>query len=183
MSSINGPFANRVSKMAEAIPARRNLSVAVLGPSVGDGNETPGGRKRKQIRNALTDDGHQAFFPEEHATSNPLGPSLLAQERNLLDNPDVDLVIILHTDRSIGTLQETAYFIDYPSIVAKTGVLYPSKFYRAGANMFSDTVSNYLVRMPYSDRQFQACELVSECRNWADMMARGYWVGFEPHRF
>ena len=183
MSSPDGPFANSISETAQATPVARNLSVAVLGPSVGDSGSNPGGQKRKQIRDALCADGHRPFFPEERVKSNPLGPSLLEQERVLLDSPDVDLVIILHTATSAGVLQEIAHFASFPEIMAKTAVLYPGEFYRPGENLPSDTISRYLVRMLYSERHFQVCSLVLECRSWANTMAVGRWVAFESHRF
>ena len=183
MNSLNGPFANLVSEMAKATPVPKALSVAVLGPSVADGDDNPGGQKRIQIRDALTADGHRPFFPEERAASDSASPLLLSQEVILLDGPDVDLVIILYTDTSTGALQKISHFLAYPSLTAKTAVLYPAKFYQPGVNLFSDTVRGYLVRMPYSDCQFKACHLVHECRNWAYTMAIGRWIPFEFHRF
>ena len=98
MDNRYGPFANSISEAAKRASVPRNLSVAVLGPSVSSKEETPGSQKRKQIHNALSTDGHHPFFPEERVSSSPSGPLLLEQERALLDSPDVDLVIILHTD-------------------------------------------------------------------------------------
>ena len=90
----------------------------------------------------------------------------------------MDLVIILHTDAGTGTLQEIAHFILYPHLMAKTAVLYPAKFYQPSKNLFSDTISQYLVPMPYSDCLFKACTLVSERRKWAYDMANGRWLTF-----
>lgn len=181
MDNRYGPFVNSIPEAAKSASAPRNLSVAVLGPSVSGEEETPGSQKRKQIHNALSTDGHHPFFPEERVSSNPSGPSLLEQERTLLDSPDVDLVIILHTDTGSGTIQEIAHFIAYPELVAKTAVLFPAKFYQPGTNLFSDTVSEYLVRMPYLDSQFNTCSLVFECRKWAYTMAVGRWGAFQFH--
>lgn len=176
MINIHGPFASRISEMAAAAGrVHQKLSIAVLGPSVSGSDDDPGGHKRKQIRDALSADGHHPFFPEERVSSSPLGPSLLEQEQILLDSPDVDLVIILHTGTSAGVLQEIAHFASYPEIMAKTGVLYPSEFYRPGGNLPSDTVSRYLVKMLYTDHHFQVCSLVLECRGWANAMATGRW--------
>ena len=176
MININGPFASDISEMAaSAGQVHQKLSNAVLGPSVSGSADSPGGRKRKQIRDALSADGHHPFFPEERVSPSPLGLSLLEQERILLDGPDVDLMIILHTGASAGVLQEIAHFASYPEIMAKAGVLYPSEFYRTGENLPSDTVGRYLVKMLYSDHHFQVCSLVLECRGWANTMATGRW--------
>ena len=183
MNSTDGPFADSISATPQATHTARNLSVAVLGPSLDDSDSNLGGQKRKQIHDALSADGHHPFFPDKRVASNPTGPSLLEQERIILDSPDVDLVIILHTDTGTGTLQEIAHFVAYPHLMMKTAVLYPAKFYQPSKNLFSDTISQYLVRMPYSDRLFKACSLVAECRKWAYDMANGRWRTFYSHRF
>ena len=183
MNRFDGPFADKIAEKPRVALVPRSLSIAVLGPSTSTTERNPGGEKRRQILDALTADGHRPFFPEYSVDPTPRVTSLLEQERILLDSPDVDLVIILHTATSAGALQEIAYFASYPSIMAKTAVLYPGRFYKPGMNLPSDTVSRYLVRTLYTSRQFRECSLVYECRCWANAMAIGRWQPFQTNRF
>lgn len=182
MNGFDGPFADNIAEKARVGLVPRSLSIAVLGPSTGNAERNPGGEKRQQILDALIADDHRPFFPENSVELGHKVLSLLEQERLLLDSPDVDLVIILHTETSAGVLQEIGYFINYPSIMDKTAILYPERFYKPGKNLASDTVSRYLVRTPYTNRLFRECSLVSECRSWANAMAIGRW-SLSPNRF
>ena len=162
--------------------ARQSLRVAVLGPGLGS-QDYPEGQKRKQIRDALEDDGHHAFFPEESVISDPLLPPLIDQERELLAGTGVDLIIILHTSTSIGVIAEMGNFVSVPEINEKTVLLFPSVYYKPDQNLAANTARGYPVRMPYSDDHFDSCQLVSECRKWAHDRATGRWPGSMPHSF
>ena len=181
MLNLHSDLANYKSAKAADTSEDVSLSIAVLGPSLDDGEANRGGRKREQIRDALQQDGHRPFFPEDRVASDPSGPSLLEQERLLLGDANVDLIIILYTATSYGVLQEIANFEPYPNIKGKTAVLYPFALYQPGASLFSDTLSEYLVRMSYSDLQFDECTLVFECRKWANLRGKGQWATFKPH--
>ena len=176
MLNPHSNLADHKSARASAAVARNRLSIAVLGPSLDDGESNRGGRKREQIRDALQQDGHRPFFPEEFVASDPSGPLLLEQERRLLGDAAVDLIIILYTTTSHGVLQEIAYFASYSTFKAKSAVLYPFELWQPGSSLFSDTLSEYLVRTPYSKTQFDDCTLVFECRKWASLRATGRWV-------
>jgi hypothetical protein len=181
--NLHNDLANRISAKATAAAEGSPLSIAVLGPSLGSGEANLGGQKRKEIRDALQKDGHHPFFPEDVVTSDPSGPTLLEQERVTLGDPGVDLIIILYTLTSYGVLQEIANFVSYPDIKAKAAVLYPFELWQPGESLFSDTLSEYLVRSAYAEAQFDNCTLVFECRKWANLRATGQWAMFEAHRF
>ena len=102
-----------------------------MGPGLKDPDDL-GARKRWQIRNALENDGHSPFFPEEYVNSDPPFISLLEQELLILSGSEVDLVIFLHTSTSIGVATELGYFISDPEIKAKSAVLFPIQFLQAG---------------------------------------------------
>ena len=159
------------------------LTIAVLGPKSDDDNPDQGGLKRRAILNALKRDGHNPFFPEDKVAQDPVGPRLLEQERQLLRTPEVDLVVILYTPNSPGALQEIAYFMDDPLIVSKTGILYPYDFYDPGGNLFTDTLSEYHVKQPYSDQHLKNCSVVGECRRWASAREKGIWSLMEPNSY
>ena len=110
MLNLHSDLANYKSAKAADTLADVSLSIAVLGPSLDDGEANRGGRKREQIRDALQQDGHRPFFPEDRVAADPSGPSLLEQERLLLGDANVDLIIILYTATSYGVLQEIANF-------------------------------------------------------------------------
>lgn len=157
------------------------LRIAVLGPGLGSPS-APGFRKRRQIREKLAADGHQPFFPEDPGLLNPLYPlePLLEQERRLLSDSHVHLVIILYTSESYGAAQEIAYFMGVPEIKSKTAVLYPSQYYTPNDNLPANTVREYFVRLPYTKEHFEVCQLVDECRKWAFDMESGIWPGIAP---
>lgn len=183
MNGFDGPFADNIAEKARVDLVPRSLSIAVLGPSTSNAERNPGGEKRQQILDALIADGHRPFFPEDFVEPGHRVLSLLEQEQLLLDSPGVDLVIILHTATSAGVLQEIGYFTNYPSIMAKTAILYPARFYKPGENLPTDTASRYLVRTLYTNRLFRECSLVSECRSWANAMAIGRWRPLQTNRF
>ena len=158
------------------------LHIAVLGPGMGSPSDDPGIRKRRQIRDKLADDGHLPFFPEDPGLLVPLYPlePLLEQERRLLSESEVQLVIILYTPTSFGAGQEIAYFMGIPKIKCKTAVLYPSQYYMPNDNLPANTVREYFVRLPYTEKHFEVCQLVDECRKWASDMKCGIWPGIAP---
>ena len=158
------------------------LSVAVLGPGF-DTKDDLGVKKRRQIRDALANDGHKPFFPEEIVTLNRPFQAVLEEERQILSRPDVDLVIILHTDTSFGALMEIANFVSVPEIKAKTAVLFPSQHYAPDESISGDTVRAYLVKFVYTEEHLRICQLVSECRKWAYDRAMGSWPAVVPHGF
>lgn len=154
---------------------RLSLSIAVLGPGFGV-PLSDGGKKRQQIRDALVHDGHNPFFPEEAGvTLDPLDPVALDQEVELLSDPNVHLIFLLHTDGSAGVMGEIYRFYGVPEIETKTAVMIPAKYYRPQENVFGNTVQRYRTKFPYDDYLFETCQLVSECRRWAETMATGQW--------
>ena len=161
---------------------RGGLRIAVMGPGLGNPDD-PGTRKRLQIRDALVDDGHNPFFPEDYATTDPPFISLLEQEHLILSGSGVDLVIFLHTTTSIGVATELGYFIGNPEIKAKSAVLFPIQFYTPDESLVANTVREYFIKMPYNDTHFATCQLVSECRKWANDRATGNWQVLQPHQF
>ncbi len=180
-------FKDRVVRKSREIAAtqKTSISVAVLGPglpSLGN-SDTADSRKRKQIREELEKDGHSPFFPEEYVVSDPTSEPLLDQERRLLSSLNVDLVIILHTSNSYGTIAEIADFRGVPEISSKTAILFPIRYYTPDNSLVANTVREYHARMPYTDSQFEVCQIVSECRKWANDRAIGKWPTIAPFRF
>ena len=158
------------------------LRIAVMGPGLNDPDD-PGARKRRQIRTALEHDGHSPFFPEEYVDSDPPFISLLEQELLILSGSDVDLVIFLHTSTSFGVATELGFFVRYPEIKAKSAVLFPIQFYTPDESLVANTARAYFVKMPYSGDHLDTCQLVSECRKWANDRATGNWQVTTPHQF
>ena len=155
----------------------RPLNIAVLGPSLDD-TRNIGTRKRLQIRDALENDGHRPFFPEERIDRS--AHNWIVQERELLRHPSVDMVIILHTEHSWGAFAEIANFVTVPEIQFKTAVLFPVALYTPTQSLPGNILQGYFVRMPYTDWQMEACQLVSECRRWAYDRMNGAWPEFRP---
>lgn len=171
MSEANDSFsalvAAKAKTIAETFQSGASLRIAVLGPGLSNPND-PGSQKRRQILEALNKDGHSAFFPEDLVSRGDPFTPILELERSLLVMPDVDLVIILHTSTSYGTIAELANFVSIPEIKGKTAVLFPSQYYSPDDSLVANTVREYRSRLPYTDDHFRACQLVSECRKWAN---------------
>jgi hypothetical protein len=135
-----------------------------------------GSKKRQQIRDALKNDGHDPFFPEDHGiTLDPLALAALDQEVELLIDPGVNLILLLHTDSSAGVMGEIYRFYRVPEIESKMVVMVPAEYYRPSENVFGNTVRQYRTRFPYDSYLFTSCQLVEECRMWAETMATGQW--------
>lgn len=159
------------------------LIIAILGPVPSDDQKEIFGWKRNQIRAVLRNDGHRPFFPEDCTKNDPTLPSLLQQEVLLMSSTVVDLVILFHTESGSGTLQEIGKFDSYPSILNKTRVLFPMKFFHPGANLFSNSLSEYAVKSPYTDEHLSTCSVLYECRKWASERAKEIWSLMQPQTF
>ena len=157
----------------------RRLRIAVLGP----GEHPLGMAKRKEIRDVLREDGHCALFPEDHVDLERLDRTGVDQERDLLEQDDVHLVIALVTEGSIGVVAELTDFRHAPAIMDKAAVLFPTKYYNPTGNIASNIAEDYIIKFPYTDQQLEDCQVVRECRHWAYSMAVGRWPGAEPHSF
>jgi hypothetical protein len=160
------------------------IRIAVLGPGLGS-PDSPGFKKRQQIRDRLEAEGHYPFFPEDPGLLQPENPiePFLEQEWRLLSSPDVHLVIMLHTKESIGVVSEISYFMGIPEIKAKTAILTPIELYSPNESLPANTVRSYFVKLPYTDRHFDVCQLVEECIKWASDRQAGNWPGIVPFRF
>ena len=171
---------SKAKEAAERYRTERPLRIAVLGPGF-QGAENAGTQKRRQIHDALLEDGHEPFFPEDFVDPEEPRDLLLEQERRILLEPEVDLVIVLHTGDSMGALMEIGNFVSVPQIKAKTAVLFPNDFYTPDSGLPGNTVRAFRDRMLYSARQFTDCDLVGECRKWAYDRATGQWPDPLPH--
>ena len=168
----------------ETVGGGDGLIISVLGPNPSDDPCQIAGWKRNQIRDVLKTDGHRPFYPEDCIAPDPRGPTMLQRELLLLSSPLVDLVILFHTETGSGTLQEIGKFDSVPEIASKTRILFPFKFFDPGAgNIFSDSLSEYLVKSPYSDDHLSRCRVIYECRKWASVREKELWSLMEPHEF
>ena len=172
----------KAKEISEAESADKSLSIAVLGPGL-DAPDNPGSLKRKQIHDELEKDGHRPFFPEHRVSTGPTQDSLLDQERRILVDSGVDLVIILHTSESVGTIAELAAFVGIPEIKSKTAILFPVEYYTPDQALVANTVREYLIRTVYPDEHLKSCQVVAECRKWAYDRARGRWPVVMPFSF
>ena len=178
MAESHNTFEDRITRSARDIAASgfsRSITVAVLGPAL---NNQRGGQKRRQIHEALKNDGHNPFFLEDCVINDPTAESILDQERTILSDPGVDLVIILQTRDSVGVIAEISNFVSVPEIKFKAAILSPAEFYNPNESVVANTVRDYFIKMPYTNRLFNTCQLVSECRKWAnDVAIRGGLIG------
>ena len=164
MSGDEAPFAQttleNARRRARTVGTERSLSVAVLGPAVGD-SAGSGGRKRQQIYDALAERGHRPFFPEDRVESDSLW---VAREIEILSASDVNLIIVLQTADSIGVMGELPAFVTYEAIVSKTAVLTPAQYYKPTESFLANAVSYYHARVAYTQQDFDECCLLNDCR-------------------
>lgn len=161
--------------------SERSLNIAVLGPNL-EKIRNIGTLKRYQIRDALQDDGHSPFFPE-HRLDYSLSVPWVEQERRLLSDGSIDLVIMLNTNESGGVLVELGNFVSVPEIRVKTGVLFPSELYYPKQSLPANTAHAYLARLQYTEEDLESCQLVAECRWWAYARRSGIWPRVLPRGF
>lgn len=162
--SLGDQISAKVSQFTSDLRKEFQLTVAVLGPGIQD-SQSVGSRKRRQIRVALENDGHEVFFPEDYCAP-VTGELLVREERKLLGDDAVGLVILLYTDKSPGALVELTGFVEDPGIREKTAILFPAELFDR-QSMVGNTVDYYRIKTLYTARQFEICELVEECRKVA----------------
>ena len=160
----------------------KRLRVAVLGPNLDDVQEY-GTIKRYQIRDALKDDGHDPFFPENFIDTADPNRLWIEDERQLLRDSGVDLVIVLHTEKSFGAFTEIANFISVPEILGKTAILFPAQLYTPSESLPANTVQGYYVRKIYTVDELEKCHLVAECRKWVIDRLNENWAGLSGQEF
>ena len=186
MTGLGDTFADLIStKVRELVAAHKanvTLNIAVLGPRL-DGEENLGSRKRQQIYDALHADGHRPFFPEQFVDRSTSVVPFLEQERHFLADANVDLILILYASGAYGAYGEIMNFVSDPTIRVKTAVLYPIEHYSPDASLGANTVREYPFKMPYNCEQLISCQLVSECRKWANDKASGLWPMLNPSMF
>ncbi len=179
--SPSKPMAQDVGTGEIADLPHPGVRIAILGPGLSSPTDA-GFQKREQIRNTLMSDGHQPFFPEDPGMlvpNHPLEP-ILEQQQRLLSSPDIQLIIVLYTPKSIGAAFELGHIMAIPEIKSKTAVLFPSEYYSPNQTLAANTVREFFARLPYTDTHFQVCQLVDECRRWARDMQIGNWPGLVP---
>lgn len=172
MSSSYESFAqttlSNARRRALSAGIERSLSIAVLGPAPSDVTGS-GGWKRQQIHDALLSLDHKAFFPEERVEPDSLW---VEREIEILSAPDVNLVVILQTADSYGAMGELSAFVTHEAIVSKTAVFTPAQYYKPRESFVANAVSHYLAPFRYTQRQFDECSLVDECREFvSDFLA------------
>ena len=184
MSSQPDRFDNIIAAKLDSerrrVSRSRPLNIAVLGPNLAN-TDDPGTRKRRQIFDALERDGHYPFFPENRVDTSRPSDSWIEQERFILSDPAVDLVIVLNTPTSIGVILEIGNFVSVPEIRIKTAVMHPIEYYTPNDSLAANTIREYLVQLPYTEDQMLACQLVSECRIWVRRRQIGEWPSLAPH--
>ena len=173
-------IAAKLNSETRRVSRSRPLNIAVLGPNLAN-TDDPGTRKRRQIYDALERDGHHPFFPETYIDTSQPSDTWIEQERVILSDPAVDLVIVLNTPTSIGVILEIGNFVSAPEIRVKTAIMHPIEYYTPNDSLAANTIRAYLVQTPYTEEQMLACQLVSECRIWVRRRQIGEWPSLAPH--
>lgn len=133
--------------------------MAVLGPAdpVNEGRA-----KRDEILRALIESGMDAFLPEDYVVDSDVSDT--DQERILLRNPNVDWILVL--DKSEGPLAELAAFQPEPQIARKSLVMHPAQYTGTGS-FTANVLEQFPHRLPFSDEEFERCDLVRACEDRA----------------
>ena len=138
----------------------RSLTIAVLGPAL---THSSGGTidKRSQIFQFLESVGHKPFYPETRIN---IDNRWVFGEVDLLSSTDVDLVIVLQTERSEGVKTEIGAFAVTPAIRVKTAILTPKEYYTPDSSFLANTADVFPVKVPYTRRHFEECCLLEDCK-------------------
>ena len=154
----------KVQRDSDELQTQRRLSIAVLGPRLS--NDTPGAQKRRDIHDALRQDGHISFYPEDLIA--PGAYRMIEEERSILSKDSVDWIILLHTEEGLGTVGEIFGFVASPEITRKTTVFFPREFWDTVNNLVANTVEGYYSEpVPHTPEHLASCNLVAECKNMA----------------
>jgi hypothetical protein len=131
------------------------LSILVWGPAPESG--TPVARKRREIRDTLICQGHNAMFSEELAGD---GGRASMKSRELAQARAAHLVLILYGD-SPGAIAETHDFCAHPEIAPKVLVIIPRKFKTgyAGRGALRDLELAHGGVFWYTDRDLDVCNV------------------------
>ena len=158
----------------------RSPRIGVLGPSLSEETDI-GTIKRCEIQETLNKHGYDAFFPECEIDLSDSSILWLEEERKLLADKSVALIILLHTT-SYGVVAEIGNFVSIPEIQSKCVILYPAKHYEPGKNLLANTVQAF-DNMIYTDQQLQECHVVAQCVEWADNRRIDLLQKFDSQRF
>ena len=152
------------------------LGVALVGPGLTAENDL-GYRKRHQIKEVLSSEGHNAFCPEDVATIDPQVP-IIEQEPHLLG--DVDLIFILHMENSPDVEVQIHSFASDPVLVAKTVILFPRNAYYLEGDHTAERVAEFPMVKPYDEDALVTCAVVEEFTRLASTRE---WYGWANRRF
>ena len=152
-------FEDSISRKREEIVRERETypyRVAVLGP--GEAHATF--FKRRQMLESLKEENFEAFFPEDVVDMNsPI--SVRDQEKLILNDSKVDWIIVL--DTSEGPFGELATYVQEPTIVIKTFVLFSADYYTPQRSYPTDILEHYNNRWRFTKEELERCDLVREC--------------------
>ena len=160
---LHGRVLEKVLSFSSILRNTSPLSVAVLGPGLQNSEDPWGAKKRRQIYDALQQEGHAPFFPEQLVARGT--PGALIEEREILRESSVDWILLLHTRVSAGTLMELSLVLNFPELAAKTTVLFPTDYYDPYNALAANSV--HVLEAPpllYTDHQLSSCSLVAECK-------------------
>jgi hypothetical protein len=131
------------------------LSILVWGPA--PDSDTPVGMKRREIRDALVRQGHNAMFSED--LPGMAGPASW-KSRELAQARAAHLVVILYGD-SPGSIAEAHDFCAHHEIAPKVMVIIPRKFRTgyAGRGAIRDLEQAHGGVFWYTERDLSVCNV------------------------
>lgn len=149
------------------------LSILVWGPS--PDRDCPAARKRKEIRDALRELGHNAMFSEDIQTKDK---DISAKSKEFAQARAADLILLLLED-STGAVAEAHDFCNDAIIAPKMFVLIPRRFKKgySGSGALKDLEDAHGGVFWYGDKDLELCNVCSRAVRRAEalrqMRARG----------
>lgn len=120
-------------------------------------------KKRQDTINALIAAGFSSVYTSEEL-SETLPARLYVVDQEAIHLQQADLAIFLDTSR--GPLSELSAYCQDSDVVLKSFVLYPQRYSESPDRPKSypeDVLAHYPHQMPYTESQFEQCDLVPIC--------------------
>ena len=148
-------------RVEEQLKQEEQIAFSILVWGMSPDKNDPIAKKRKDIKERLLEDGHNAMFSEELTS---LGDDLGLSEKSkeFAQANIADLVIILIED-SPGALAEACDFCNHPDLAPKTYVMAPDSYKKGypGQGALKELDEGYGGVYWYQEGDVEACHLLT----------------------
>lgn len=149
-------------RVEEQLKREERIAFNILVWGMSPNKDVPIASKRKEIRNQLINDGHNAMFSED-LTNLGSGLNLSEASRELAQAREADFIIVL-VEESPGALAEVCDFCVRPDIAHKVYIMAPDSYRDSypGKGDLQDLDKGYGVVYWYKKEEVADCNLLTQ---------------------